>query len=426
MFLDDIVKVLTAPHKAFKQIIDNPKYLGVIVILLLFIGLQIGYEYSQFSRARLELTSPVAGLMQTFTNATNWDSSSNLELSNTFDDYYNNTIYVTGTQLPPSDPNAYYSLFGNSSLQMDSTNANSVTAALTNTSNVDCSPSGFQNLSMTIKLVEPQSAPQTVTLTLYSLSDSNYYTYDLTPLLSDVTLIDQWNNLTIPLGPDTAGWTEHGFPIWTNITSLTLQFDYSTDSNITMRLGALYFRGEYVTPTQYDPAGVLVRFLQIFPLQFLFTWLLLAGVIYIILRATKNTTTWKPLFVAAGFAMVVMVIRGLVNIIATFAMPVTYYPYDVSFGLLIDPLGTIYFPAEAVGVLTAQAQMVVTNTETALATFRTIITSMFAVSYVWLGALTTFAVKAVKPEFSIAKCIAISAVSVTVTLVALAFFLFVV
>ena len=124
--------------------------------------------------------------------------------------------------------------------------------------------------------------------------------------------------------------------------------------------------------------------------------------------------------------MVVMVIRGLVNIIATLAMPVTYYPYDVSFGLLIDPLGTIYFPAEAVGVLTAQAQMVVTNTDTALATFRTIITSMFAVSYVWLGALTTFAVKAVKPEFSTAKCIAISAVSVTVTLVALAFFLFVV
>jgi ABC-type transport system involved in multi-copper enzyme maturation permease subunit len=87
MFLDDIVKVLTGPHKAFKQIIENPKYLGVIVILLLFIGLQIGYEYSQFSRARLELTSPVAGLMQTYTNATNWDSSSNLELSNTFDDY---------------------------------------------------------------------------------------------------------------------------------------------------------------------------------------------------------------------------------------------------------------------------------------------------------------------------------------------------
>jgi len=426
MFLDDILKVLYAPHRAFKQIVANPKYLGVIVILVLFIGLQIGYEYSQFSKARLELTSPVAGLMQTYINATNWDSSPNLELSNNFDDYFNNSIYVTGTQLPPTDPNAYYSLFGNSSMLMEATNANSVTAALTNTSNVDCSPNGFQNLSMTIKLEEPQSAPQNVTLTLYSLSDSNYFAYSLTPLVSDVTLINQWNNLTIPLGPNIAGWTEHGFPIWTNITSLTLQFDYSPDSNITMSLGALYFRGEYVTPTQYDSAGVLVRFLQIFPLQFLFTWLLLAGVVYIILRVTKNTTTWKPLFVAAGFAMVVMVIRGAVNIVATLTMPVTYYPYDVSFGLLIDPLGTIYYPMEAVGVLTAQAQTIVTNSNAALAIFKNLIMGMFILSYVWLGAMTTFVVKAVKPEFSISKCIAMAAVSVGVTLLALAFFLFVV
>jgi hypothetical protein len=426
MFLDDIVKVLYAPHKAFKQVIANPKYLGVIVILVLFIGLQIGYEYSQFSKARLELTSPVAGLMQSYINATNWVGSPNLELSNDFDDYFNNTIYVTGTQLPPTDPNAYYSLFGNSSLLMEATNANSVVAALTNTSDVDCTPNGFQNLSMSIKLIEPQSAPQTVTLTLYSLSDSNYYTYDLTPLVSNVALINQWNELTIPLGPNTEGWTEQGFPIWTNITSLTLQFDYSTDSNITMRLGSLYFRGQYVTPTQYDPAGVLVRFLQIFPLQFLFTWLLLAGVVYIILRVTKNTTTWKPLFVAAGFAMIVMVVRSLVNIVATLTMPVVYYPYDVSFGLLIDPLGVIYFPPEAIGALNAQAQALMLNADAGLAIFKNIVSTMFVVSYVWLGAMTTFAVKAIKPEFSLVKCIAIATVSVAVTLVALAFFLFVV
>ena len=426
MFLDDILKVLYAPHKVFKQIVSDPKYLGVIVILVLFIGLQIGYEYAQFSNARLELTSPVAGLMQTYVNATNWDSGPDLELSNDFDDYFNSSIYVTGTQLPPSDPNAYYSLFGNSSLLMEATNTNSVIAALTNTSNVDCSPNGFQNLSMTIKLVEPQIAPNNVTLTLYSLSDANYFTYSLTSLVSDVSLINQWNNLTIPLGPDADGWTEHGFPIWNNITSLTLQFDYSSDSNITLRLGALYFRGQFVTPTQYDSTGVLLRFLQIFPLQFLFTWLLLAGVVYIILRVTKNTTTWKPLFVAAGFAMVVMAIRGAVNILATLAMPVIYYPYDVSFGLLINPLGTIYYPMDAVGALTVQAQNVVLNADAALSIFNNIISGMFVVSYVWLGAMATFVVKAVKPEFSFSKCVAIAAVSVAVTLVALAFFLFVV
>ena len=42
----------------------------------------------------------------------------NVVLTNNFDDYFNYSIYVAGFGLPPTDPNAYYSLFGNSSLQM--------------------------------------------------------------------------------------------------------------------------------------------------------------------------------------------------------------------------------------------------------------------------------------------------------------------
>ena len=42
MILDDFAEVIYAPAKAFKKIIENPKYLGAIIILLLFIGIQIG------------------------------------------------------------------------------------------------------------------------------------------------------------------------------------------------------------------------------------------------------------------------------------------------------------------------------------------------------------------------------------------------
>ena len=58
MILDDIPQVVYAPVKAFKKIIENPKYLGAIIILLLFIGVQIGYEYVQFSKTYTENTSP--------------------------------------------------------------------------------------------------------------------------------------------------------------------------------------------------------------------------------------------------------------------------------------------------------------------------------------------------------------------------------
>jgi len=50
LILEDIAKIVYAPVKAFKQIVENPKYLGALIILLLFIGLQVGYEYAQFSK----------------------------------------------------------------------------------------------------------------------------------------------------------------------------------------------------------------------------------------------------------------------------------------------------------------------------------------------------------------------------------------
>ena len=47
----------------------NPKYLGALIILILFIGLQIGYEYSQFSKTYTEQTTPTIDQLATFTNA---------------------------------------------------------------------------------------------------------------------------------------------------------------------------------------------------------------------------------------------------------------------------------------------------------------------------------------------------------------------
>ena len=84
-------------------------------------------------------------------------------------------------ELPPTDSTGYYSLFGNSSLEIDANNTNTVSAALGDAFNVSCVAGGFENFSMTVKTV--QVAPQSAALTLYSVNDSNYYTYDLTSLL---------------------------------------------------------------------------------------------------------------------------------------------------------------------------------------------------------------------------------------------------
>jgi len=420
LILDDILKVVYAPVNVFKKIIENPKYLGALIILLLFIGVQIGYEYVQFSKTYTENTSPTIDQLPTFLNQTVWNSSSNVALTNNFADPYNYSIYVAALGTTPTDPNGYYSIFGNSSLEMDAANTNNVSAALSGVFNVDCSaPSGFQNLSMTIKQVQPAVAPQSVTLNLYSLSDSNYYQYDLTSALSNASAIGLWSNLTIPVGQNAQGWTSSGSPSWGNVTALQLTLNYPASSNITIRIGALFFRGQYQTPTQYNATGLMLQFLQAFSLQFILGWFLLTGLIYLFFKGLKSSVLWKPLFVALAFALFVLVIRALVNLVAAATLPTLYYPFDLSLGVRFDAYGAIFYPPEAIGTLTAQSQALFNSINSATAAFRFVTSAVFAVGYVWLGALGTVIVGTLKPEFSMIKRIVISAVSIAITLLLL-------
>jgi len=421
LIIDDILKVIYAPNKVFKEIVTNPKYLGALIILILFIGLEVGYEYSQFSKTYTEQTSPTIDQLGEFTNATAWNSSSNVVLSNNFVDYLNYSVYVAGFGLPPTDPNAYYSLFGNSSLQMSANNTNNIMASIVNTSNVNCGTNGFQDLSITLKIMQPQSATQNASLILYSLGNTDLYRYDLTPSLSDMSTFDEWNNLTIPLGPTASGWSTSGNPTWNNITSLALDFSYPADSNITINIGALFFRGQYLTPVQYNSTGILLQFLQLFSLQFIFGWFILTALIYLFCKVLKSSVLWKPLFVAIGFAMFVLVIRALVNFAATLTLQSVYYPFDLSLGVRFDPYAALYYPAEALSTLSTQSQAIFNSIDAATLTFRTIVSGMFTVSYVWLGAMGAVVIGALKPEFSLVKRIALSAVSLAIVILLLIF-----
>ncbi|MGZ4851518.1 MAG: hypothetical protein ACXV2C_09095, partial [Candidatus Bathyarchaeia archaeon] len=147
MIFNDIVEVLYAPKRAFKRIIENPKYLGALIILLLFIGVEIGFEYIQFSRTYSENTSPAINQLPMYSNATLWRTSSDVALSNNYNDFFNYSVYVAAFGVPPSDPQGYYSLFGNSSLAIDTNNTKSVSAALGNVFNLNCNTGGFQNIS---------------------------------------------------------------------------------------------------------------------------------------------------------------------------------------------------------------------------------------------------------------------------------------
>ena len=107
MILNDIAEVLYAPAKAFKRIIENPKYLAAILVLILFFVLAVGYETAVFSKVNVEVTSPSVNQLSQYTNATYWQASPSVNVSNNYDDYYNYSIYVAASGLSPTDSQAY-------------------------------------------------------------------------------------------------------------------------------------------------------------------------------------------------------------------------------------------------------------------------------------------------------------------------------
>ena len=426
MILNDIVEVIYAPVNAFKKIVANPKYLGAIIILLLFIAVSIGYEYAQFNQTYTENTSPTIDKLSQSTNATFWSANLGVALNNNYFDYYNYSVYVASLGYAATDPHAYYNIFSNytnepgpSSLEFNLINAKSISANISNPLNADCSSSGFKNLSMAFKLVAPKSVPQSAAITLY-VNESNFYSYDLASSLSSASAINLWQNLTLPVGPSAQGWAVTGTPSWGNVTTLKLDFTYPTSSNITLRVGALFFHGQFQTPVQYNSTGLLLQFLQLFGLQFILGWFIVTGLIYIFFRGLKvEGVTWKPILIGLAFAMFIMVIRELVNLVAALTLPPLYYPFDVSLGVRFDSFGTVYFPPEAASALSASSQAAVNNLASLTSGFRFAVSAMFFVSYVWLGGLCTVIVGTLKPEFTWTKRVIISAVSVAVTVLLL-------
>ncbi len=382
MFATDILKALYSPHKVFKQIIQNPKYWGPLLIFIIFIGVQSGFYYSLYSKTYYEQTSPQTAQLGTWTeDPALWTVNSNVSVSSNYLDFMNSSFY------------------GNSSLQFAVSNSNYMSLELASISNVDCGVSGFQNLSMRIKQIDPQNVPSSVTLTLYSIDASNSFQSDLTSDFSNASLIGVWNNITIAVGSNASNWQSSGNPQWGNITGLKLEFNYAANSSVTLRVEGLFFRGTYETPIQTDSTGFLIYVLQLVVTQFLFQWLIFTGLMYIIIKGLKGNTTWKPLFVSIGFALVVTIVQSLINIAALTTLPPVNYPVELLTGLI----GEAEVLTNSVAVQTASYSLIAGVLQLAV--------------YVWLVGLGTMIVRALVPEFTWVKSILASAAAFIVTII---------
>jgi len=386
LFASDVLKVLYAPHKVFKEIVQNPKYWGPLLVFILVVAAQSGFYYAQSEKIYYEQTYPTSDQLGLWTtNTTLWTAYPGISISNNYVDYLNSSYYGNGTI--------------NGSIQFDAQNMSSVSMAIPSFTSVDCTNMGFQNLSLRVKQVIPSSTPTQVTVTLYSQSNSNYYQYDLTNQFTNASIIGYWNNITIPVGASASGWQSNGNPQWGNITGLKLDFNYASANNISLRMTGLFFRSEYKTFAQISVTGLFITVLQQSLFEFIFEWLFLTGLMYIILKGLKVTITWKPLFIIIGFVLIVTAVTAVISIVATQTLPIIHSPIELQTQL----------PGEA----DIQSAALAVQTQT-----YTIITGIVQlITYVWIVALGALGIRALQPELSITKCMLASAAALVVTVI---------
>jgi len=384
LVVKDIFGVIYAPHKAFKKIVENPKYLAVAIIILLFVALQTTYYYGFYSKVNYEQTLPPVGQLSAFTttNATNWDTPSGTIVTENSKNFINQTYY------------------GNNSLQFRLLNSNSLSAKLEQFGyTANCGPDGYTSLSMSIQQTTiytanrdlqtpaPLANPKSGILTLYTANGtSNYFTLDITSMLTNEH--GEWCNLTIPVG--TSEWQSTGTPNWTEVTGLQLTLTYPETSDINISLQGIFFRGQYLTQVNALGSGMFFGFAAYsVVLQILFQWVILAIISYVLLKVLKaHNILWRPLFITIGFTLMALVIVSVFALLSSLTLQTIYFPYD------FPPYGAIVYPDFIVNSASPSSQITYESIVATTTTYTTLNTIINIFMYVLQVALVTFAIKA--------------------------------
>lgn len=412
MVVQEILEVFYAPHRAFRKIVQNPKFLGPLLILVIYVLVQVGSSYVVAQRSYLEQTLPTAQEGDIWTeNASLWQATPGVVIADNHFDYINSSVLYYNT----------------TSIEFTAENRSSVPMFLNSFGQtVNCDGDGFRNLSLRVKVVSPSNTPENVTLYLYSLSPANYFAYDLTPMFSNTTVAEQhfWNNITIPL--DTSDWTSSdAVASWSSITGLRVDFTWSTSSNVDLRLDGLFFRGIYKSSLDVYGNSVLFSTALNSATPFLFQWLLLTGLMYLLIKGLKGSVVWKPLMVAVGFVLVTLIVQSLILLVA----------YSTN-------LPNVSYPLEILANVPGEFEVAYQVIENAIAQVLLVGSAVQVAVYIWIAALGALAVRAVTgvapaspldstaPEagytlgyqqFGWTKCLLVSAASLVLAITILGF-----
>lgn len=387
--LAQIPKVLYAPQKAFKAIIQNPKYLGPVLIMILFVAVYTASAYVFVSKGYNERTLPA------FSEGDEWTEN-------------DTSLWISNAAIAESSDCIGTGYYGNRSVEFNATDTEHVWMQLGNIGPVNCSGlEGYKNVSFRLKPIYSDAA-QLAKASIYLFSSqADYFYYDLA---RDSTSLDKdtWNNFTINLGTETAGteagWTNNGTAAdWTSIVGVRFEFTWTENVSSTIRVDGIFFRGVF-TPALENVLNSMSSFSMFGFVQFVLRWVLMGALLFVMTRGFGAATMWRTILASIGFALITMVVHSAVNT-AVFAT-----------------LPTIHYPFELMGGIEGELQAAVNQISTQTWLVSTILRYVQIAVYVWTIALCAIATR-VSSEVSWLKSILLATVAFFTSLVAESFIL---
>ncbi len=305
MFVQEVFEVLYSPVKAFKKIIENRDFKGVILVLVLVIASMIVSQYVVASKLTLETRTPETDdWTEMLTGQHNW-TSNGLPL---LDD----THYQMGN------------LDGNHSISSLAPDETSIWLKLADIEPISCSEASQKELFFWLKWInEGESSPSGGTLKLFSGSEDSYFESDITSFLASS---GEWANVTLTVGSD-QGWTSTNSPDWQSITGIEFKLDWSSSANLTMKVDGLFFRKFVPFIEAAGSGGVIQLALLNLGVPFIMDWILWSAVLLVVAKLfQEDLGRWANLLVIIGYTYITSAVYTLVNtaFIATLP-PINWY-----------------------------------------------------------------------------------------------------
>ncbi len=317
MKIPNILEVIYAPQRAFKKIAEHPTIIAPILVIVIYLVANMGYFYISASKVRLEQTVPVGSLESEWTqNSTLWTSNAQISQS---DDFVNGTTYLSSQ---------YY---GNSSLAFSTNNNSQLSMELQGIGTVNCSnPDGYNKLSFRLKWTSPSIEPTNVSIRLFSANSSNNFYKSLTSNFAGST-VGTWNNETILLS--SADWSSSSPTAdWSSITGLRMEFTWPESANVTVLVDGLFFHGPFISGLDIYGTTYLLNAALSSVMQFVLSWVILSGLIYLLAKYLGGTLVWRIMLIATGTALITLVVLAVLNAAGSSLISNLKYSFELTAG----------------------------------------------------------------------------------------------